>query len=181
MKKTDADTILECATSLFREKGYKGTSMADIGNATGLLKGSIYYHFESKEDILVASLHRLSLVFEEHMFAIAYEDSRLASIRLGEVLKGIESYFDNYKACVMAHLSLEDISYIPEAERLLGTFFKHWCNAFEHIFLEYHDKDKAKILAEDAICRIEGAVIWLKLFGDNGPLLRANIEIKSLI
>ncbi len=181
MKKTDADTILDCAISLFREKGYKGTSMGDIGNATGLLKGSIYHHFGSKEEILVASLHRLSTLFKDNVFANAYEDSKSASIRLEEMLKVIELYFEKYKACVMAHLSLEDISHIPEAEHLLRAFFKHWHRAFEHIFLEHHDKEMARRLAEDAICRIEGAVIWLKLFGDNSPLLRANIEIKSLL
>lgn len=181
MNKTDADSILDCAIELFRNKGYKGTSMADIGTATGLLKGSIYHHFKSKEEILIASLRKLNVFFNEQVFEIAYQDTRPAASRLKEMLQVIESYFDEYKACVIAHLILEDISDMPEAEASLRTFFKHWHQAFAHLFCESHDKDASRKLAEDAICRIEGAVLWLKLFGDRKPLMRANVQIRSLL
>lgn len=155
--------------------------MADIGSATGLLKGSIYHHFGSKEDILVASLHRLSAFFKDQVFSIAYEDSKPATARLNAMLKVIETYFNEYKACAMAHLALEDMSHVPEAEHSLRTFFTHWHRAFAHVFSEKHSKDMARKLAEDAICRIEGAVIWLKLYGDSKPLARASAQIKSLL
>ncbi|NKT61199.1 TetR family transcriptional regulator [Rhodococcus hoagii] len=41
--------ILGAASELFAAKGYTGTSMRDIASATGMLAGSLYYHFESKE------------------------------------------------------------------------------------------------------------------------------------
>ncbi|MCA1008616.1 TetR/AcrR family transcriptional regulator [Rhodococcus hoagii] len=41
--------ILEAASELFAAKGYTGTSMRDIASDTGMLAGSLYYHFESKE------------------------------------------------------------------------------------------------------------------------------------
>ncbi|MBX7214984.1 MAG: TetR/AcrR family transcriptional regulator [Thermoflexales bacterium] len=44
--------ITEAAAALFRERGYHRTSMADIARRVGLLKGSLYYHIESKEEIL---------------------------------------------------------------------------------------------------------------------------------
>lgn len=181
MKKTDADAILNCALELFREKGYRGTSMADIGNAAGLLKGSIYHHFGSKEDILAASLRRLNIFFEDQVFAIAYENSKPASTRLTAMLRVIETYFNEYRACVMANLALENISYVPEAENSLRTFFEHWRRAFTHALSEKHGKQTARRLAEDAICRIEGAVIWLRLYGDSRPLARASAQIQSFI
>lgn len=46
------ETILVEATRLFREKGYAETSVEDISGAVGLLKGSIYYYFKSKQEIL---------------------------------------------------------------------------------------------------------------------------------
>ena len=46
------EKILEVATNLFLEKGYKQTRISDIINGLdGLTKGAIYHHFESKEDI----------------------------------------------------------------------------------------------------------------------------------
>lgn len=46
--------ILDTAARLFREKGYAVTSMRDIAAPVGMLPGSLYYHFPSKEDLLVA-------------------------------------------------------------------------------------------------------------------------------
>ena len=44
--------ILEAAALIFSEKGYHATSMQDIADAVNLQKASLYYHFESKQEIL---------------------------------------------------------------------------------------------------------------------------------
>jgi len=46
--------ILDAAAALFAAKGYSATSMRDISKASRMLPGSLYYHFPSKEDLLVA-------------------------------------------------------------------------------------------------------------------------------
>src|SRR5512134_887425 len=46
--------VLDAAARLFRERGYAVTSMRDIAAAAGMLAGSLYYHFASKDDLLVA-------------------------------------------------------------------------------------------------------------------------------
>ncbi len=46
--------LLDAAARLFNEHGYKETSIRNIAAAVGMLPGSIYYHFASKEDLLVA-------------------------------------------------------------------------------------------------------------------------------
>ncbi|AGL01214.1 TetR/AcrR family transcriptional regulator [Desulfoscipio gibsoniae] len=45
--------IIDQAKILFSQKGYTGTSIKDICDATGCSKGSIYYHFKNKEDIFL--------------------------------------------------------------------------------------------------------------------------------
>jgi AcrR family transcriptional regulator len=59
------DVILDAASRLFSTRGYHATSVQDIAGAVGILKGSLYHHFESKEAILyrivkepIARLHR---------------------------------------------------------------------------------------------------------------------------
>jgi AcrR family transcriptional regulator len=44
--------ILEAAARVFHEKGYESTSIQDIADAVGILKGSLYYYITSKEDLL---------------------------------------------------------------------------------------------------------------------------------
>lgn len=44
--------VMDVAARLFRERGFHATSTRDIARATGMLPGSIYYHFASKEELL---------------------------------------------------------------------------------------------------------------------------------
>ena len=44
--------ILLAAASLFREKGYKATTLRDVAELAGMGAGSMYYHFASKDAIL---------------------------------------------------------------------------------------------------------------------------------
>lgn len=46
--------LLAAAARLFREKGYAGTTVRDIAAVLGILSGSLFHHFRSKEDILFA-------------------------------------------------------------------------------------------------------------------------------
>jgi len=46
------DEILAAAARIFREKGYHGTSVQDIAESVGLLKGSLYHYIRSKEELL---------------------------------------------------------------------------------------------------------------------------------
>ncbi len=48
------DKILEAAEVLFSKKGYYDTSMDEIVKQSGLSKGGIYEHFQSKEDLFLA-------------------------------------------------------------------------------------------------------------------------------
>ncbi|MHC5720487.1 MAG: TetR family transcriptional regulator, partial [Nostoc sp.] len=43
--------ILYQAAELFNQQGYAGSSMSDIMRVTGLQKGGIYNHFQSKDDL----------------------------------------------------------------------------------------------------------------------------------
>ena len=47
------DDLLRAALELFVERGYSGTSVADLVETTGLSKAAFVYHFGSKEDLLV--------------------------------------------------------------------------------------------------------------------------------
>lgn len=46
------DELVDAAARLFSERGYHGTSMRDLGDALGLLRGSLYAHIGSKEELL---------------------------------------------------------------------------------------------------------------------------------
>ncbi len=45
---------MDAAARLFAAQGYRATTIRDISGAVGMLPGSVYYHFPSKEDLLLA-------------------------------------------------------------------------------------------------------------------------------
>lgn len=51
--------ILDVAEQLFVEKGFDNTSTNDIINEVGIARGTLYYHFKSKEEILDAMVERI--------------------------------------------------------------------------------------------------------------------------
>ena len=86
--------ILEAALRCFSEGGYHATSMDDLVAASGLSKGSLYWHFESKEDVFLA----LFDAFVEDYFAgwTALDDGQRNPLEIigagGELLiQGLEA------------------------------------------------------------------------------------------
>ena len=51
--------ILKVATHLFAAKGFKETSMAEVAAITGTAGSNIFYHYKTKEDILLAILNKI--------------------------------------------------------------------------------------------------------------------------
>ena len=46
------DDIVSAAAKIFRTKGYHAATVRDIADEVGILKGSLYHHFASKEELL---------------------------------------------------------------------------------------------------------------------------------
>lgn len=95
---TSRNDIIEAAAALFREKGYHNTSMADIARRVGVLKGSLYHHIDSKEQILFEILDRFTDVLLARSEARAAEPVDDSSERLrgviGDFLAVIRDYAD---------------------------------------------------------------------------------------
>ncbi|MDO4567922.1 MAG: TetR/AcrR family transcriptional regulator [Clostridia bacterium] len=68
MERNEQDSIkaaiLATAARLFREKGVQGASIGDIADAVDISKGTVYYYFKAKSDIVAA-------VADRHMGAIS--------------------------------------------------------------------------------------------------------------
>ena len=54
------EEILDAAEKLFAAKGFDNTSTGDILDAVGIARGTLYYHFKSKEDILDGVIQRMT-------------------------------------------------------------------------------------------------------------------------
>ena len=79
MKKKDA--ILKAATVLFAHKGFPETSVQELAKLTGVAEGTIFYHFKSKEHLLLnildqtreAIVRQFESFFEQRTFGSGLE------------------------------------------------------------------------------------------------------------
>ena len=67
--------ILDVAEELFVTKGYDKTSTNDILDRIGIARGTLYYHFKSKEDILNAMIERINISLIARAQTIASDTS----------------------------------------------------------------------------------------------------------
>lgn len=86
------DRITDAAAELFLHQGYAQTTLRDIAAAAGIKAGSIYYHFDSKEAILLDILQRGISVMEQAFRTAATETREAAGA-------------DRIRAHVRGHLS----------------------------------------------------------------------------
>jgi len=83
--------IFECSMKLFAEKGYDATSVEEITAVSGIAKGTLYYHFEKKEDIL-------NVLLEEGM--------NLLKNSIEIKTKECETYLDKIKAVILVQIKV---------------------------------------------------------------------------
>ena len=78
------EELLELAAKLFAERGYRATTVRDIADAAGILSGSLYHHFDSKESMVDEILTR----FQEDLFG-RYEEIVARGLGPRETLEAV--------------------------------------------------------------------------------------------
>ena len=124
--------ILEVSSDLFLKSGYAGTSMNDISQAVGLLKGSLYYYIQSKEDLLFAILKGLHDDGEEIVASVKFDSGdpigqlqlylQKAAVFAGRNAKRLSIFlrdFENVPVARRSEIISEREMYVQTANRLI--------------------------------------------------------------
>ena len=82
MNKTK-NLIFESAIKIFSESGYRGATMDDIAANAGLAKGTLYYHFASKEEIF-------NFIVEEGLQILQNQVIEVQDMNIGPIEKLIK-------------------------------------------------------------------------------------------
>jgi AcrR family transcriptional regulator len=98
--------LMDAAAALFAVQGYRATTIRDIAGAVGMLPGSVYYHFPSKEALLLA-------VYREGVEGIA--------ARVDEAVGDHDEPWDRLEAAAVAHLEtvLDESAYAKVMVRVM--------------------------------------------------------------
>jgi AcrR family transcriptional regulator len=105
------DELLELAATMFAERGLRATTVRDIADSAGILSGSLYHHFSSKEEMVDELLRGfLDWLFDRYQEIVAMEPNPL------ERLKGL--FMSSFEA--IEHRHAQVVIYQDEAKRLSG-------------------------------------------------------------
>lgn len=98
------NAIIKSAINLFKEKGYYRTSVDEIVKKAGIAKGTYYYYFKQKEDVLLTIIRNDFDSYFDLPERIAFSNELNAIEKFEKILNalfvslnsssGIESYFD---------------------------------------------------------------------------------------
>lgn len=170
--------IIEKTAPIFNAKGYAGTSMNDIAEATGLTKGSIYGNFENKDEVALAAFdHNYSLI-------VAYLRKQIEV--LPSMIDRLLIYPHTYRnflelpilkaGCPILNTSTEADDTHPELRKKAIIALGFWKKAIEksiNIGIE-RNEIKASTNASDfayiLMSLIEGAVMQAKVTGNHQVL-----------
>lgn len=89
------ERILEVARELFTDNGYEGTSLREIADRLGFTKAALYYHFQSKEQLLLALLEPVQGMVAQLLTDLEAADGPGA---WGEVLSGVIAQMASHMA-----------------------------------------------------------------------------------
>ncbi|RME74273.1 MAG: TetR/AcrR family transcriptional regulator [Chloroflexi bacterium] len=149
--------ILQAALTCFAQKGYHQTSMDDIVSASGLSKGALYWHFNSKQDLFIALMEWFFQQISDDV-AHAWRDGMSAADRLRAMTRA--TLKDSERLIPFFKLFLDFWAQTPEDERLASLL--------ERTLTEFQQQISAVI--EDGIAAgefkpVNAPMIALSLFG----------------
>jgi TetR/AcrR family transcriptional regulator, acrAB operon repressor len=98
------DLILAAAADLFASKGYRQTTFADVAERSGISRGSIPWHFGSKEGLLLAVLERSVQQLIADLDPGPLPD---AATELERMARGLEALFSRPNARLFVTLLVE--------------------------------------------------------------------------
>ena len=108
-KKERKYQIMEAALSVFVRNGYANTRMDDIVKESGLSKGAIYHHYESKKELFLSLIDH----WETHSFPDFYSKngrSRTASNTLRDFTHAILEIYNSKKYLFLAEIEFWSLS-----------------------------------------------------------------------
>ena len=187
--------IIEKSSLIFNKKGYAGTSLTDLIEATGLTKGSIYGNFQNKDAVAAA-------VYEYNIKALKTKLSGFIGSKKSatDKLIALTGYYrTNWKmvfekgGCPIQNAAVEADDNLSFLKKHVQTSIKNWAQGICNIIEEgqKNGEFKKNIIALDysysIITLLEGGIMLSKIMNNQKLLFSAldriviivNTEIKK--
>lgn len=173
--------ILDGLIAVFKRRGYDGASLADLAEATGIAKASLYHRYPGGKP----ELGRAALAEAGRRFTLLIlkplQGHEPAAGRLTAMLAGVARFHAGATpASLMNTLTLGD------GLALFGKDIRNTITAWQRLIARALEElgrpaDAARLEAEDAIARIEGALVLARLGDDPDSFTQALARLAATL
>jgi len=157
---TKKEMILEAATKFFASQGFADTSTAELAKATGVAEGTIFYHFKSKEVLLLEVLRRVRREvierFESHERETDYPNGL-------EKIEGLLGFY-LYLTGVMEDEFLLLHRHYPYLLAMENEICREQLAALYNCFIEFFEKGIIEGRADGSIAAVRERKVAMILF-----------------
>ena len=170
--------IIEKSAHLFNQKGFAGTSLQDIMAATGLTKGGIYGHFESKEEIALAAFEHATS-YLTRLIADKLASHTSATSKLAALISFYKSYLFTppiIGGCPVLNTSVEADDTNPQLRAAVIKVLNRLHKAVANIVRQGIEQGEFKATADAErfsvlfVGLVEGGIMVSKAYGDTKHL-----------
>ncbi|KOR89529.1 TetR/AcrR family transcriptional regulator [Paenibacillus solani] len=181
-RKSNRDTVLQVAAHLFLTKGYQLTSMDEIVDHSKVSKTNIYYHFKSKEDLLLQIMSQFMIHYQERIDTVLARTDLSVIDKLGSFINVIaedNTGTDYLAGCPFITFYTQVSNDLIKVQEMVKDFFEHQTTLLEQLLSEaiqnkeLPEQTPIKQTAALIISSIEGGLFLTK--ATNNPLLLNNI------
>jgi len=172
------DVILQLR-EVFRRFGYEGATLSRISDVTGLGRASLYHHFPNgKDEMIKAVLEKTEETFDREILGRLRADLPPEE-RMRNVLDQFWTHYNGGSTtCFLALLALT----ANEGELGAGIqrVFRKWIVGFAEVIRESGvPAEIANLRAEDAVLRIQGALVLANAISDPAPFQRVMLMLSD--
>jgi TetR/AcrR family transcriptional regulator, transcriptional repressor for nem operon len=169
------EKLLDASLSLFRERGFAGTTVDDLCERAGVTKGAFFHHFESKDALGVAAVEHWSRTTGSLFHSAPYHQTPDALGRIRAYLALRKSLIRGELAqftCVAGTLVQETYASHPDIRAACSdSIFGHAQTLVEDFAAAMKERSVAagvtpESLAAHTQCVLQGAFILAKTHGD---------------
>ena len=187
-KSTDnsKEQILEAAMKVFVKKGYSQTRMEDIAELSGLSKGAIYHHYDSKKSLFLALIDYWEEYFFFKVFFNKDVKSKKAEDLLRDMATDIIETFKSSKYILLAELEFWSLANHDEdvrakTEALYMKLMKLIRSIISKGIKENDFKQlNVDVAALSVMTSLQG-VIWFSIFKDTDKMISAEQYLNDVI
>lgn len=182
MGKSKRDHLVDVALALFLKEGFHATGIDRILKEAGVAKMTLYNHFKSKEELVLAVLDRRDENFRDWLVETTEARTTPGKKRLLALFDSLEEWFaqDGFRGCMFINAAAEylDADDLPhESARrhkmLIRDYLRELC--------EEADVNRPSDLADHLMLLMEGAIVMAHVCGEAKAAQTAKQAAASLL